>query len=61
MCFDEVRKKGAFFYAKSQRQNASVTIRPGALSIGPSICFHVTASDQNSFNKQLEDMASNFT
>jgi hypothetical protein len=27
--FDEVSKKGLFFYPKSQRQNALVTFRPG--------------------------------
>jgi hypothetical protein len=28
------------------------------LSSGPTICFHVTASNQNSFNKQLEKATS---
>jgi hypothetical protein len=33
MGFDNVRKKGTFFMQKSQRQNASVTIRHGGFRL----------------------------
>jgi hypothetical protein len=59
MGFDEVPRK-RILYVKSQKQNASLTIRPGALSTDPTICFHVAASNQNGFNKQLEEVTSSF-
>jgi hypothetical protein len=59
MGFDEVRKKGAFFCKKSETECFG-NYQVWELSSGPTICSHVTASDQNNFNKQLEEATSSF-